>query len=143
MRGLWNINLVFFFRFIFFDFNNDEILLEKILQALALQLGNEVSYTEIGQLVGADNATIEKYIDLLEKAYVVFKLPSLSRNVRNEIKRGKKIYFYDNGIRNAIIKNFAPLNLRQDLGALWENFLICERMKYNQRKGKWIWKTGR
>ena len=104
-----------------------------------------ISKVRFGKIINVKGSTIEKYIDLLEKAYVVFKLPSLSRNVRNEIKRGKKIYFYDNGIRNAIIKNFAPLNLRQDLGALWENFLICERMKCNQIKGKWInsffWRT--
>ncbi len=106
-------------------------LIVKLLQALALQVGNEVSYHELGRLIDADPATVEKYIDLLEKAFVVFRLPSLSRNARNEIKRGKKIYFYDNGIRNSIIKNFNPLALRQDRGALWENFLIVERIKRN------------
>lgn len=106
-------------------------LVTKVLQALALQLGNEVNYYELGQLVGADPATVERYIDLLEKAFVIYRLPSLSRNIRNEIKKGKKIYFYDNGIRNAIIKNFNPLELRTDTGALWENFLITERQKRN------------
>ena len=120
-------------------------LIVKLLQAVALQLGNEVSYQELGQLVGADPATIEKYIDLLEKAFVVFRLSSLSRNARNEIKRGKKIYFYDNGIRNSIIKNFNPLSLRTDKGALWENFLIVERMKRNNYTGRfcnyYFWRT--
>ena len=106
-------------------------LVVKLLQALALQLGNEVSYRELAELIGADSGTVEKYIDLLEKAYVIFRLPSISRNMRNEIKRGKKVYFYDNGIRNSIIQNFSPLNLRNDKGALWENFLIVERLKRN------------
>ncbi len=105
---------------------------ERLLQALALQLGNEVSYNEIGSLIGSDKETVEKYIDLLEKSFVIFKLSSLSRNARNEIKKGKKIYFYDNGIRNAIIKNYNPLNLRTDTGALWKNFVISERLKVNQ-----------
>ena len=109
---------------------NKPVLLEKILRALALQLGSEVSYQEIGQLVGATSQTVEKYIDLLEKAFVLFRLPALNRNVRNEIKKGKKIYFYDNGIRNAIIGNFTPLASRTDTGALWENYLISERIKF-------------
>lgn len=105
-------------------------LLDKILRALALQIGNEVNYNELGQLIGADNQTVGKYIDLLEKAFVLFKLPALARNVRNEIKRGRKIYFYDNGIRNAIIGNYNPIPSREDVGALWENFILSERMKY-------------
>lgn len=106
-------------------------VLEKLLQALALQLGNEVSYYELSSLIGIDPATVEKYVDLLEKSFVLFKLPSFSRNMRNEIKKGRKIYFYDTGIRNAIIKNFSPLALRIDTGGLWENYLIAERLKYN------------
>jgi uncharacterized protein len=105
------------------------VLLEKILRALALQLGSEVSYQEIGQLAGADGQTVERYIDLLEKAFVLVRLPAFSRNVRNEIKKGKKIYFLDNGIRNAVIGNFTPLAGRTDTGALWENYLISERIK--------------
>jgi predicted AAA+ superfamily ATPase len=108
------------------------ILLEKILKALALQIGNEVNYNELAQLVGADKGTVEKYIDLLEKAYVLFRLPALNRNVRNEIKKGKKIYFVDCGIRNAILNNFSPINSRQDVGALWENYIIAERIKYTR-----------
>lgn len=104
-------------------------LLEKLLTALALQVGNEVNYTEIGQLIGSDRKTVEKYIDLLEKAFVIFQLPAFSRNVRNEIKKGKKVYFHDCGIRNAVINNFKPLSSRTDVGALWENFIIAERRK--------------
>ena len=105
-------------------------LLPKLLQALALQLGSEVKYKEIGNLIGADSQTVERYISLLEKSYVIFRLPSLNRSLRNEIKKGKKVYFYDNGIRNAVIKNFNPIELRQDVGALWESFLIAERKKH-------------
>lgn len=121
------------------------VLLEKILTALALQVGSEVKYNEIAQLVGTDNKTVEKYIDLLEKCYIIFKLNALSRNVRNELKKGKKIYFWDNGIRNAVIQNFSPVSMRQDMGALWENFFISERMKHNHYKGRWVksyfWRT--
>ncbi len=114
------------------------MLLEKLLQALALQIGSEVTYQELGRLVGADCVTVERYIDLLEKTFVIFKLPSLSRNIRNEIKKGRKIYFYDCGIRNAIIKSFNPLSMRQDVGTLWENFLISERIKSNHYSNKWV-----
>lgn len=106
-------------------------LLVKLLQALALQVGSEVRYLEVAQTIGADPLTVERYTDLLEQSFVLFRLPSLSRNARNEIKKGRKIYFYDNGIRNAILKNFSPLTLRNDTGALWENFLLAERMKRN------------
>ncbi len=106
-------------------------LLVKLLQALALQVGNEVRYLQVAQTIGADPLTVERYTDLLEQSFVLFRLPSLSRNARNEIKKGRKIYFYDNGIRNAILKNFSPLALRNDTGALWENFLLAERMKRN------------
>ncbi len=106
-------------------------LLVKLLQALALQVGSEVRYLEVAQTIGADPLTVERYTDLLEQSFVLFRLPSLSRNARNEIKKGRKIYFYDNGIRNAILKNFSPLSLRNDTGALWENFLLTERMKRN------------
>lgn len=104
--------------------------LETLVQALAFQVGNQVSYHELGKIVGLNNETVERYINLLEKAFIVFRLPSLSRNLRNELKKSRKIYFYDVGIRNAVIKNWNPVNLRQDIGALWENFLIVERLKY-------------
>lgn len=108
------------------------VLLENIVRALAFQLGNEVNYHEIGQLVGASPPTVEKYIDLLEKAFIVFRLPAFSRNIRNEIKKGKKIYFLDNGIRNAVLGNFSSIETRTDVGALWENYLVAERFKQNE-----------
>ncbi|MGK7394514.1 MAG: ATP-binding protein [Candidatus Cyclobacteriaceae bacterium M3_2C_046] len=121
------------------------VLIEKLIQALALQTGNEISANELGQIIGADAKTVEKYIDLLEKAYIIFKLPSYSRNLRNEIKKGRKIYFYDNGIRNAVIRNFNHVNLRQDIGALWENFLVSERVKSTSYQKLWLnryfWRT--
>lgn len=104
--------------------------LHRLLTALALQIGNEVSYNEIAQLLGIDKETVERYIDLLEMVFVVFRLNSFSRNMRNELKKSKKIYFYDNGVRNAMINNFAPLALRTDTGALWENFFLSERRKF-------------
>jgi hypothetical protein len=104
-------------------------LLDKLLKALALQLGSEVSYNELAQLLEVDKVTVAKYIDLLEKLYIVFRLNSFSRNQRNEIKNNRKIYFYDNGVRNMIINNLNPIDLRSDKGALWENFLIAERIK--------------
>jgi len=116
--------------FDFQDIRKPEII-EKLLQALALQVGNEVSINELSQLLGIDNSTVLRYIDLLEKSYIIFHLRSLSRNVRNELKKSRKIYFYDNGIRNALISNLNPLSLRTDVGALWENFLLSERMKRN------------
>ncbi|MCF8275405.1 MAG: ATP-binding protein [Flavobacteriales bacterium] len=106
-------------------------ILEKLVVALALQCGSEVNLTEVGQLLGVDKNTVSAYIDLLEKVFIVFRLPALSRNVRNEIKKNQKIYFYDNGIRNAIINNLNPISLRQDKGILWENFLMSERLKRN------------
>jgi predicted AAA+ superfamily ATPase len=120
-------------------------LLENILQALALQVGNEVSFLELAQLTRADNETIERYVGLLESAFVIFRLGSLSRNLRSELKRSRKIYFWDVGVRNAIIKNFNPLHLRNDTGALWENFLLVERIKANayanRMVNKWFWRT--
>ena len=121
------------------------VILEKLLVALALQIGSEVSYNELAQTVGTDSKTIEKYIGLLERCYIVFRLPALSRNVRTELKKGKKIYFYDNGIRNALIQNFNPIAVRQDMGALWENFFVSERKKYNHYNGRYVksyfWRT--
>ena len=119
--------------------------LVKLLQALAYQIGNQVSYNELGQLVGLDNETVENYIQLLEQAFVIYRLPSFSRNLRNELKRSRKIYFYDNGVRNALIENYHPLELRNDTGALWENFIITERLKYtayhNIYAHRYFWRT--
>jgi len=121
------------------------MLIEKILKAIALQIGSEVSYSELAQLTGADKNTVEKYIDLLEKVYVIFRLPAYHKNVRNEIKKSRKIYFYDNGVRNAVLNNFTPIQSRSDTGALWENFIISERIKYNNNADieskSYFWRT--
>ncbi len=121
------------------------LILSKLLKALALQLGSEVNYQEIAQLVDSDYKTVDKYIDLLEKAFVVFRLPALNRNVRNEIKKGKKVYFYDCGIRNAVLNNFKLLSERTDTGALWENYIISERIKFisnrEQEAEHYFWRT--
>ncbi|WP_225870852.1 ATP-binding protein [Pedobacter cryophilus] len=120
-------------------------LFKKIVKALALQVGSEVNFSELAQLVKADQKTIEKYINLLEKAFVVFSLTAFAGNVRNEIKKNRKIYFYDNGIINAITRNFNSLNNRNDVGALWENYMISERIKFlaqNQLEAKtYFWRT--
>lgn len=119
--------------------------IEKLLEIIALQVGFEVSYNELAQLVGIDPTTIKRYIGFLERTYIIFRLHSFSRNVRNELKRSRKIYFYDNGIRNAIISNFHPVELRTDIGAIWENFVISERMKFNEYNlihcNKYFWRT--
>ena len=119
--------------------------MEKLVQALAFQVGSEVSYNELGQLAGLDNQTTEKYINLLEKSYIIFRLSSLSRNLRNELKKSRKFYFYDNGLRNAVINQFSPATLRQDIGALWENFVISERVKYlayhQVNYNRYFWRT--
>ncbi|MDR0982200.1 MAG: ATP-binding protein [Culturomica sp.] len=120
-------------------------VLQKLVRALALQLGNEVSYHELSNLLGVDKETVENYINLLEKCFVIFRLDSFSRNLRNEIKKGKKVYFYDNGVRNAVISNFSPIELRNDVGALWENFMVSERIKRNAYKESYaqlyFWRT--
>ena len=120
-------------------------LLEKLLVALALQMGSEVSYNELAQTIGSDSKTVEKYIDLLEKCFIIFRLYAFSRNLRNELKKSRKIYFYDNGVRNAVLQNFTPLALRNDTGALWENFFISERLKANHYAGRYVksyfWRT--
>ena len=120
-------------------------ILQRLVRALALQLGSEVSYNELANMLGVDKGTVENYIDLLEKCFVVFRLDSFSRNLRNEIRKGKKIYFYDNGIRNAVLSNFAPLDLRNDVGALWENLMVSERIKRNAYQDSYaqlfFWRT--
>jgi len=119
--------------------------IEKLLQALALQIGNEVSYNELAQTAGIDKNTVASYIQILEKAFIIFRLRPFSRNLRNELKKLRKIYFFDTGIRNALINNFNFLNLRQDTGVLWENFIISERLKHNrnnnQEKNIYFWRT--
>lgn len=120
-------------------------LLLKILRALAWQVGSEVSFNELALTVEADKSTVRAYIDLLEKSFVLFQLHPFSRNHRNEINKSRKIYFYDNGIRNALIGNYAPLGSRNDIGQLWENFVISELVKkqaYNSFYGNiYFWRT--
>ena len=120
-------------------------VLNKLLQALAFQIGSEVSYNELAQTIGTDSKTVEKYIDLLEKCFIIFRLNGLSRNLRNELKKAKKIYFCDNGVRNAVIQQFAPVALRNDMGQLWENFFISERITRNHYLGHhcniYFWRT--
>ena len=119
--------------------------LTRLLKALAFQIGSQVSYNEIGNLIGLDSKTVERYIDILEKAYIVFRLGSFSRNLRNELKASRKIYFWDLGIRNAVIGNLAQIENRADVGELWENFAISERLKQNAYHGSfaqsWFWRT--
>lgn len=121
------------------------VALEKLVQSLAFQVGSEVSISELSKQANIDFHTAERYIDLLKKAFVIFELSSLSRNLRNEIKKSKKFYFYDNGIRNAVIRQFQSIDLRNDIGALWENFLISERQKRNQNHeldfNTYFWRT--
>ena len=120
-------------------------MLGNLTKALALQIGNEVSYKEIGDLIGMDNETVKAYIERLEKAFVVFRLGAFSRNLRNELKKSRKIYFWDTGIRNALLGDFRPLDSRDDVGHIFENYLIVERMKYNsvhEREVKsYFWRT--
>lgn len=119
--------------------------LRKLVTALALQIGNEVSYTELGNLVGIDQKTVIRYIDLLEKNYVLLRLPAIRRNPRMEVGKSRKIYFYDLGVRNSLIRNFNPISLRNDGGQMWENFVVIERMKANMFAQKspnyYFWRT--
>jgi len=117
----------------------------KLLQALAYQVGSQVSYSELAQLCGIDGKTVEKYIIILEQAYIIFRLKPYSRNLRSELKNTRKIYFYDNGLRNALIADFRQVEMRTDIGALWENFIISERIKYLNYNALWaniwFWRT--
>jgi uncharacterized protein len=117
----------------------------KLLQALAFQVGSEISYNNLASLLEMNNQTVEKYIQLLEQTFIIFRLPAFSRNHRKELKRGRKVYFFDNGIRNALLANFNLPELRTDIGALWENFIISERIKYLHYNNIWansyFWRT--
>lgn len=119
----------------------------RLLKALALQIGSQVSYNEVGQTCGLDSKTVEKYIDVLEQSYIIFRLHSYASNLRNELKKSRKIYFYDIGIRNAILNNYTPFENRdsREIGSLWENFLILERMKYAEYNrffcNRYFWRT--
>jgi len=128
-----------------FDGIKKSSLLKNLVVSLALQLGNEVTYNELAVKLGVNSLTVQKYIDLLEQSFVIFKINSFSRNIRKELSKAFKIYFYDNGIRNALINNFNPLSMRNDIGALWENFCISERIKSNAYLNKklniYFWRT--
>ena len=119
--------------------------LERLLRALAFQIGQQVSINELAQTSSLDFHTTERYIDLLEKAFVIFRISAFSKNLRNEIKKSRKFYFYDNGIRNAIINQFNPLELRNDVGQLWENYMVSERRKYLEyhriNSNQYFWRT--
>ncbi len=127
-----------------FQAHNPHVLV-RLLCALAYQVGAQVSYNELAQTCGLSPKTVEKYVDVLEKAYVIFRLGSFSRNLRNELKKSRKIFFWDNGIRNALISDFRPAEVRQDIGGLWENYLIAERLKLLSYAGvscgSWFWRT--
>ena len=128
-----------------FDTLRKPDVIVRLLKALALQIGSQVSYNGLSSLLGLSSKTVEKYLDILEKSYIIFRLGSFSRNMRNELKLSRKIYFWDLGIRNALIGNMAPLENRNDTGDLWENFLIAERMKYNSYSNSfaqsYFWRT--
>ena len=116
-----------------------------LLRLLAFQIGHEVSISELATSLGLNFQTVEKYLDLLEKVFVIFKVNGFSRNLRKEIRKNSRYYFYDNGVRNSLIQNFNLLALRNDIGQLWENFLVMERRKANQLAGRavntYFWRT--
>jgi len=120
-------------------------LLKNLVVSLALQLGSEVTYNELAGRLGVNSITVQKYIDLLEQSHVIFRLNSFSRNIRKELSKAIKIYFYDCGIRNALINNFNPISMRNDIGALWENFCVSERLKSNEyanrKVNSYFWRT--
>jgi len=117
----------------------------NILKALALQVGSPVSFSELSRLTGVDFKTVQKYIDVLEQAFIIFRLPAYRKNIRSELKKSRKIYFWDNGLRNAILGNFNPLDKRIDIGQLWENYIVSERYKYliyqNSNIKLYFWRT--
>ncbi len=123
---------------------NSKILLD-LVRLIAFQVGNQVSHAELAQKLGIDVKTVSRYLDLLEKGFVLYNLRGFSRNLRKEITKKSKYYFYDNGIRNALISNFNPINMRDDMGRLWENFLFIERIKkqtYTEMSvNNYFWRT--
>ena len=117
----------------------------RLLQLLAFQIGGEVSFNELGGQLGISKNTVERYLELLEKVFVIFKLSGFSRNLRKDITKNARYYFYDTGIRNALINNFNPLKMRDDIGMLWENYIIVERLKKQEYLGisanNYFWRT--
>ncbi len=128
-----------------YDQVKNPAVIRKLLKALALQVGSQVSVNELSNLLGISRQTVEKYLDLLEKSFVIFPLESFSSNLRNEIKKSRKYYFYDNGIMNALTGNFTPIENRNDTGILWENFCMSERIRINEyskcRFNMYFWRT--
>lgn len=128
-----------------YDQVKNPAVIRKLLKALALQVGSQVSVNELSNFLGISRHTVEKYLNLLEKSFVIFSLESFSSNIRNEIKKSRKYYFYDNGILNALTGNFTPVENRQDIGVLWENFCMSERVKFNeysmQKFNLYFWRT--
>ena len=116
-----------------------------LLRLLAFQIGQEVSFAELAASLALNRQTVERYLDLLEKVFVIFKVGGFSRNLRKEVTKNPRYYFYDNGVRNSLIQNFNPLALRNDVGQLWENYLLMERRKANQAAGRtvnaYFWRT--
>lgn len=125
--------------------NADKI--HRLLSLLAFQVGKEVSITELGTALGLNRLTVERYIDLLEKTFVIFRIPGFSRNLRSEVTKTSRYYFRDNGIMNAVVNNFNPLSMRNgnDVGALWENYIVTERMKKQEYSriisNNYFWRT--
>jgi uncharacterized protein len=119
--------------------------LERLVQAIAFQIGQLVSYNELSKMCGINVATVERYVNLLEQTFIIYRLGSFSRNIRNELNKSRKIYFNDTGLRNATINQFQPISLRNDIGGLWENYLISERAKFLSNNqiycNRYFWRT--
>jgi len=128
-----------------FEGINKSGIIENLLKFLALQLGSEVSMNELAQNLGVSRLTVQKYLRILEQSFIIFTLGAFSRNLRKEISKSVKIYFYDSGVRNSLIQNYNASSLRNDAGALWENLMIIERLKRNShqdlRSNKYFWRT--
>jgi len=120
-------------------------LVRDLLKLIAMQVGQEVSYNELSRELGVSRQTVRKYLDILEQSFVIFTLHAFARNLRNEVKKSVKIYFYDTGIRNGLVQNYNRLALRDDVGALWENYCIAERQKWNANRSRkvnsYFWRT--
>ncbi|AEI46966.1 ATP-binding protein [Runella slithyformis] len=128
-----------------FDEIRNSNKIRNLLKLIAFQIGKEISYEELGKQLGMSKNTVEKYLDLLSKVFVVYRVGGYSKNLRKEVSKSSRWYFYDNGVRNALIDNFNPISLRNDIGELWENYLMTERLKKNEYERKYkeiyFWRT--